>query len=142
MEETQDPPLTPQQFSAKIKAKYPEYKDVDDIVLAKKIIEKYPEYAKKVSFGEVKKKVSSVSTPQEAAGVSPTRTTTPGTSSDTEPPTRAQASGGLGGQTGNPFQSIDLLADQETPHHHVGGLSCLTEPNSPAHSPKHSMNVP
>ena len=103
MEETQDPPLTPQQFSAKIKAKYPEYKDVDDIVLAKKIIEKYPEYAKKVSFGEVKKKDSSKPTSQEAAGVSPTRTTTPGTSSDTEPPMGAQASGGLGG----PFQSID-----------------------------------
>jgi hypothetical protein len=103
MEETQDPPLTPQQFSAKIKAKYPEYKDVDDIVLAKKIIEKYPEYAKKVSFGEVKKKGSSKPTSQEAAGVSPTRTTTPGTSSDTEPPMGAQASGGLGG----PFQSID-----------------------------------
>ena len=58
MEETQDPPLTPQQFSAKIKAKYPQYKDVDDVVLAKKMVEKYPEYAKKVSFGEVKKKKS------------------------------------------------------------------------------------
>lgn len=107
MEETQDPPLTPQQFSAKIKAKYPQYKDVDDVVLAKKMVEKYPEYVKKVSFGEVKKKDSSVSTPQEAAGVSPTRTTTQGTSSDTEPPMGAQASGGLGGQTGSPFQSID-----------------------------------
>ena len=107
MEETQDPPLTPQQFSAKIKAKYPQYKDVDDVVLAKKMVEKYPEYAKKVSFGEVKKKESSVSTPQEAAGVSPTRTTQQGTSSDTEPPMGTQASGGLGGQTGSPFQSID-----------------------------------
>ena len=107
MEEIQDPPLTPQQFSAKIKAKYPQYKDVDDVVLAKKMVEKYPEYTKKVSFGEVKKKESSEPTSQAVAGVSPTRPTQQSTSSDTEPPMGTQVSGGLGGQTGSPFQSID-----------------------------------
>lgn len=43
------------EFSAKIKEKYPEYKDVDDLTLAQKIVEKYPEYKEKVSFEEVKK---------------------------------------------------------------------------------------
>ena len=38
------------EFSAKIKEKYPEYKDVDDLVLAQKIVEKYPEYKEKVTF--------------------------------------------------------------------------------------------
>ena len=42
------------EFSAKIKEKYPEYKDVDDLVLAQKIVEKYPEYKDKVTFDEVK----------------------------------------------------------------------------------------
>ena len=55
----------------------------------------------------VKKKESSKPTSQKGDGVSPTKTTTPGTSSDTELPMGAQASGGLGGQTGSPFQSID-----------------------------------
>lgn len=42
------------EFSAKIKEKYPEYKDVDDLVLAQKIVEKYPEYKEKVTFDEAK----------------------------------------------------------------------------------------
>jgi hypothetical protein len=55
----------------------------------------------------IKKKGSSEPTSQKGAGVSPTKPTQPSTSSDTEPPTRAQASVALGGQTGSPFQSID-----------------------------------
>ena len=55
----------------------------------------------------LKKKGSSEPTSQEKSGASPTRPIQQGTSSDTEPPMGAQASGGLGGQTGNPFQSID-----------------------------------
>ncbi len=47
----------------------------------------------------VKKKESSELISQERAGGSPTRTTQQGTSSDTEPPTRAQASVALGGPT-------------------------------------------
>lgn len=43
------------EFSAKIKEKYPQYKDVDDLVLAQKMVEKYPEYKEKVSFEEVEK---------------------------------------------------------------------------------------
>ena len=43
-------PISVQEFSKKIKEKYPDYKDVDDSVLAAKIIEKYPEYKNKVSF--------------------------------------------------------------------------------------------
>lgn len=58
---TQKPPVSAQEFSKKIKTKYPEYKDVDDVVLAQKMIEKYPEYKTQVFFDEVKKKDNSVS---------------------------------------------------------------------------------
>lgn len=40
------------EFSAKIKEKYPQYADVDDRVLAEKMIEKYPEYKETVTFEE------------------------------------------------------------------------------------------
>ena len=99
MEENNNPPLTPQQFAQKVKAKYPQYKDVDDVTLAKKMVEKYPEYAKQVSFGDVKKKESSESTSQEKPSVSPTKPTQPSTSLATEEPTRAAASVALGGPT-------------------------------------------
>lgn len=42
------------EFSAKIKDKYPQYKDVDDLTLAQKVIEKYPQYKEQVTFDEVK----------------------------------------------------------------------------------------
>lgn len=42
--------MTPQDFSAKIKQKYPEYKDVDDLELAQKIVAKYPQYQSQVTF--------------------------------------------------------------------------------------------
>jgi len=67
---------------------------------------KKPAVAKKSvdEFGiPIKKKGSSEPTSQAGAGVSPTRPTQQGTSSDTEPPMGTQVSGGLGG----PFQSID-----------------------------------
>lgn len=38
-------------FAARIKAKYPEYKDIDDTLLTNKIIEKYPEYKDMVDLG-------------------------------------------------------------------------------------------
>jgi len=63
---------------------------------------KKPAVAKKSvdEFGiPIKKKGSSEPTAQKNAGVSPTRPTTQSTSSDTEPPTRAQASVALGGPT-------------------------------------------
>lgn len=43
--------MTPQDFAAKIKQKYPQYKNVEDIELANRIITKYPEYKDKVDFG-------------------------------------------------------------------------------------------
>lgn len=42
--------MNPQQFAQKIKTKYPEYSDVDDLELTNKIIEKYPVYADQVTF--------------------------------------------------------------------------------------------
>lgn len=40
------------EFSAKIKEKYPQYAEVDDRVLAEKMIEKYPQYKETVTFEE------------------------------------------------------------------------------------------
>jgi hypothetical protein len=54
-------PISPQEFSKKVKEKYPQYKDVDDVLLAQKMIEKYPEYKNQVVFGDIKKKDESVS---------------------------------------------------------------------------------
>ena len=65
----------------------------------KKIIDMY--------IADQKKKGSSEFISQEKSGESPTRPIQQGTSSDTEPPMGTQVSGGLGGQTGSPFQSID-----------------------------------
>lgn len=44
--------LSVQEFSSKIKQKYPEYANVDDTELAKKVVAKYPEYQGKVNFNE------------------------------------------------------------------------------------------
>jgi|GEM_PF-3164123 len=59
----QDPPvkLKRSEFAAKIKAKHPEYKDVEDNLLVDKIIAKYPEYADTVE--PFKKKESTVPSP-------------------------------------------------------------------------------
>lgn len=43
------------EFAAKIKEKYPQYKDVDDLTLAQKVIEKYPQYKEQVTFENVQK---------------------------------------------------------------------------------------
>lgn len=40
------------EFSAKIKEKYPQYAEVDDKLLAEKMIEKYPQYKETVTFEE------------------------------------------------------------------------------------------
>jgi len=69
----------------------------------KKIIDMY--------ISDQKKKESSEPTSRERAGASPTRTTQQSTSSDTEPPTRAQASVALGGPT-KPFTTQE---DQNRP---------------------------
>lgn len=42
--------MTPQEFSQKVKQKYPQYKDIDDMELTQKIITKYPQYAESVNF--------------------------------------------------------------------------------------------
>jgi len=48
------------QFAAKIKAKYPEYKDVNDTLLTQKILEKYPEYKDMVDMNAPVEKKNSV----------------------------------------------------------------------------------
>jgi hypothetical protein len=42
------------EFAKKIKEKYPEYKEVDDLVLAQKMVEKYPQYKETITFEEAK----------------------------------------------------------------------------------------
>jgi len=54
-----DQKLTVSEFAAKIKAKYPEYKDIDDLELSRKIVDKYPEYESVVVFEDQKKKEDS-----------------------------------------------------------------------------------
>lgn len=51
------PKLGVKEFAQRIKAKYPEYKDIDDTILTQKIIAKYPEYKEHVELGDDKKKV-------------------------------------------------------------------------------------
>lgn len=54
----EDTQFSPQEFASKVKNKYPEYKDMDDIELSKSVIERYPYYADFVKFEEPKKKNS------------------------------------------------------------------------------------
>ena len=69
-------PLDVNTFAAKIKAKYPEYKDMDNTLLAQKIVEKYPEYKDQVSFEPLKKKESTTlpSEPSQESGMSVSKT--------------------------------------------------------------------
>lgn len=48
----EDEVLSIQDFASKIKQKYPQYQNVDDLELTKKIIEKYPQYKDKVNIEE------------------------------------------------------------------------------------------
>ncbi len=52
-----DPPkkLSVKDFAAKIKAKYPDYSNVDDSELVKRITAKYPEYNEQVDYNIQKK---------------------------------------------------------------------------------------
>ena len=47
-----------QEFSAKVKSKYPEYANVDDRELAQRIVSKYPEYQGKVEFPSSSKELN------------------------------------------------------------------------------------
>lgn len=42
--------MNPQEFAQKIKNKYPQYKDMDDVELSKAIVQKYPQYYGQVKF--------------------------------------------------------------------------------------------
>lgn len=46
--------MTTDEFAQSIKAKYPEYKNVDNLKLAKAMVAKFPQYADKVTFGSGK----------------------------------------------------------------------------------------
>lgn len=57
--------LSVKEFSSKIKAKHPQYKDMDDMELTKKILDKYPQYQGKV---ELKKKDTGLSPQSDQPG--------------------------------------------------------------------------
>jgi len=65
MEDEEQKGITPKEFSAKIKAKYPQYADIDDDILVDKIIAKYPQYKSQIDFTTVKKKDSSQPTSEQ-----------------------------------------------------------------------------
>jgi len=56
------------QFAAKIKAKYPEYKDVNDTLLVKRIVEKYPEYKESVDLSSLEAPVKKKETASPLGG--------------------------------------------------------------------------
>jgi len=62
-----EPKLSVSEFAAKVKSKYPDYKDVDDSLLVSKMIEKYPVYANQVDTGVKKKEPSEASVSQPSA---------------------------------------------------------------------------
>jgi len=82
-----DQQLTVSEFAAKIKAKYPEYKDIDDLELSRKIVDKYPEYESLVVFEDPKKKEETQEPFQ--FGVSDTESLSP--SQETKEPTEEVA---------------------------------------------------
>lgn len=61
------PKLKVSEFAAKIKAKYPEYKDIDDKELTDKIVAKYPDYKEQIDFSVGVKKKETVPTPSESS---------------------------------------------------------------------------
>ena len=69
-------PIDYNEFAKKIKAKYPEYKDVDNYTLASKMVEKYPEYKGEV---DLKKKDLTGSGLEEPSSERLTTTTTKAT---------------------------------------------------------------
>lgn len=60
--------LSPADFALKIKAKYPQYKDMDDSELVERITSKYPEYLTQISVPEKKKSTQSQSSVSAPAG--------------------------------------------------------------------------
>jgi hypothetical protein len=54
---------TIEQFAARIKAKYPDYKDIPDTELVNRIVAKHPEYKERVDFGVVSRNATT-QTPQ------------------------------------------------------------------------------
>lgn len=61
--------MTPSEFAAKIRSKYPgAYDKVDDETLARKVVEKYPQYADKVQFSATKEEKSALGKAWEMLG--------------------------------------------------------------------------
>ena len=73
----EEPPkkLSVGEFAAKIKSKYPEYKDIDDSELTSKMLSKFPVYKDQVDFTEKK----NVGQPSGSGGQEPKTSGTPPT---------------------------------------------------------------
>lgn len=68
------------EFAKTIKQKYPDYKDVDDKILAEKMVEKYPEYKDRVVFETEPLKKKAGSTPSPLLSADGTSGSVPGAS--------------------------------------------------------------
>lgn len=62
--------VSPSQFAASVKAKYPEYKEYDDLELTNAMVKKYPEYKEYVDFGTPQNAEPSIPVIQPGAPVS------------------------------------------------------------------------
>ena len=62
--------VSPSQFAASVKAKYPEYKEYDDLELTNAMVKKYPEYKEYVDFGTPQKAEPAIPVIQPGAPVS------------------------------------------------------------------------
>jgi hypothetical protein len=105
MEEEVLNPITPQEFSSKIKDKYPQYKDIDDVSLAKKMVEKYPEYSGQVDFG-LKKKEEPKSTYRKNLLELASKPKKQSTLLGTEPQKKTSESESLNGTTKSRFGKV------------------------------------
>ncbi len=120
------PKLSVTEFAAKIKTKYPQYKDISDDELTQKIIAKYPAYAAQVDF---KKKVGTTDSPiggqDLSSGAEPFQNTEPEVT---------QASGKYGLVTTDAVGSVSS-EPKIKPKHISGGGGNWSEPAKPEYKP-------
>ena len=102
-------PIDYNEFAEKIKAKYPEYKDLDNYTLASKMVEKYPEYQGKV---DLKKKDPMASGSGTSSSGRLSNTTTKPTASSSS---KGEIFTGYPGKEEKPYQFKDGKWYEEAP---------------------------
>ena len=103
-------PIDYNEFAKKIKAKYPEYNDVDNYTLASKMVEKYPEYKGQVDLKKKDLTASGLGT-SSSDRLSKTTTTKPTASSSS----KGEIFTGYPGKGDKPYQFKDGNWYEESP---------------------------